>query len=386
MTVPAAPPATEHTGPVRDRSPLPDVLRGLALAGILVVNMQDFAGFSVWRQNGLDGAAQFITDVLANGRFISIFAMLFGWGAAGLLARQSAGVFVKRHLILLLIGSLHFILVWHGDIISNYALLGLVMLLLVNLGARALVGLAAALGGWWLFTGVTAAMSYFNGLAVPRSANLPDIESGMTYLQIMTGRAHEFVPDLIGGSIYNGPWLVALFCLGAAAQRTGLLNRPQEHVPLLQRLAVWGSVLGIISGVWLAYLNTRADFANALLGIPVRMGGGLAGALGYVGIIGLLTVQGQLGWWKHFANSGRMAMSNYLAQSLVMTSVFYPYAGAQWGQNGGKWGAASTLALALAFVALQVWLSGLIVRRYGSGPLEKLVRRLVYGPVKEKNA
>lgn len=367
---------------MRDRSSLPDVLRGLALAGILIVNMQDFAGFRVWRQYGLDSAAQVITDVLANGRFISIFAMLFGWGAAGLLARQGANLFVKRHLVLLLVGSLHFILVWHGDIISNYALLGLTMLLFRNLGAGALFGAATLMGGWWLFTGVLAALTYFNGPAVPRSANLPDIAPGMTYLQIMTARAQEFLGDLIGGSLYNGFWLVALFCLGAAAQRMNLLTRPQEHVPLLRKLAVWGTLIGVILGIWLAYLNMHADYASSLLGIPVRMGGGLAGALGYVGLIGLLTVQGRLGWLKHFASSGRVAMSNYLAQSLVMTTVFYPYAGAQW----GRWGAASTLALALAFGAVQVWLSGLIVQRYGSGPMERLVRRLVYGPRRENHA
>lgn len=358
-----------------DRSPLPDVLRGLALAGILIVNMQDLAGFRVWRQQGLDGAVQVITDVLANGRFISIFAMLFGWGAAGLLARQSVQLFVKRHLLLLLIGSLHFILVWHGDIISNYALLGLTLVFFRQLRARALAGAAALMGGCWLFMGVSAALQYMNRPDLPRSANLPDIGPGMTYAQIMSGRAQEFLPDLMGGSLYNGFWLVALFCLGAAAQRSGLLTRPQEHIPLLRKLALWGTVTGGLLGVWLAYLNTRADFASALLGIPVRMGGGLLGALGYVGIIGLLTVQGRLGWLRHFAGSGRIAMSNYLGQSLVMTTIFYPYAGAQW----GRWGAASTLALALAFAALQMWLSGVIVRNYGSGPMEKLVRRIVYG-------
>ncbi|MFD1731987.1 hypothetical protein ACFSC4_14455 [Deinococcus malanensis] len=82
-----APVPAEH-GPVRERSALPDVLRGMALTGILVVNMQDFAGFLEWQQHGLDNVVQVVTDVLANGRFISIFAMLFGWGAAGLLARQ----------------------------------------------------------------------------------------------------------------------------------------------------------------------------------------------------------------------------------------------------------------------------------------------------------
>lgn len=101
---PPAPEPARDTGPVRDRALLPDVLRGVALLGILIVNMQDFAGFLEWQQVGVDRAAQVVTDVFANGRFISIFAMLFGWGAAGILARRGAGVFLRRHAALLVVG------------------------------------------------------------------------------------------------------------------------------------------------------------------------------------------------------------------------------------------------------------------------------------------
>ena len=152
MTAPAplppdaeAPAAPPRRGPQQERSPLPDVLRGVALLGILVVNMQDFAGFREWQQVGLDRAAQVLTDVLFNGRFISIFAMLFGWGAAGLLARQGAGLFLRRHLALLAVGSLHFVLVWHGDIIATYAVVGLVLLAALRLRTRALLVLGGAL-------------------------------------------------------------------------------------------------------------------------------------------------------------------------------------------------------------------------------------------------
>lgn len=365
---------TATHGPVKERSLLPDVLRGVALLGILTVNMQDFAGFREWQQMGLDRVAQVLTDVLANGRFISIFAMLFGWGAAGLLARQGTGIFLRRHAVLLLIGVLHFTLVWHGDIISAYALLGVVLLLLTSLKARALLGLALLSGGWWLVKEWLEAVKYLRLPPLPRFDSLPDLAQ-QSYLQMVASRANEFLPDWLGAALYNAPWLIALFCLGAAAQRTGLLLRPQEHVPLLRRFALWGTVLGLVLGVLLAWLNTKSDFSSGLLAIPVRMSGGLAGGLGYVGLIGLLTVQGRLGWLGRFAASGRIAMSNYIAQSLVMTTIFYPYAGAQW----GKWGAASALALALAFGLLQVWSSGLVVKYFGSGPLEKVTRWAVYG-------
>ncbi|MFD2608102.1 DUF418 domain-containing protein [Deinococcus taklimakanensis] len=379
---PDSAPAPAHPpqgGPVRERDLLPDVLRGVALLGILTVNMQDFAGFLEWRQTGLDGVAQVLTDVVANGRFISIFAMLFGWGAAGILARQGPQVFVRRHLILLLVGALHFVLVWHGDIISNYALLAFLLLLTPRLKAPALLLLALLSGGYGLWVWVMDALSAQGGAFRPRFTGLPDLSGHPGYAQLVAERVHDFLPNLIGGNLYNGPWLLALFLLGAAAQRTGLLSRPLAHLPLLRRLAWVGLPLGLLTGVWLAVLNTAPDRVSGLLAIPVRMAGGLLGALGYVGVLGLLAARGRLGWLSHFAASGRVAMSNYLAQSLVMTTLFYPYAGAQF----GRWGAAAGLVLALAFGLLQLPVSRWWLSRLGMGPVEKLVRTLVYAGRKD---
>ncbi|MCP2015333.1 uncharacterized protein L1280_002495 [Deinococcus sp. HSC-46F16] len=381
MNLPAEPtptPAPESGPPqpvtVRDRSPLPDVLRGLALLGILIVNVQDFAGFREWTQTGVDRAVQVVTDMFFNGRSISLFAMLFGWGAAGLLTRHGSGLLTRRLLVLLGLGTLHGVLVWHGDIISNYALLALVLLVTVRLSARALLGLAGVLGVYWLGSGVLLALAYQNSPRL-RTAGLPDLTAGMTYAQVVAGRAATFLDDLIGGSLYNGPWLIALFLLGAAAQRSGLLTRPHEHRPLLRRLAVWGLGLGLPLGGLLAWLNTQPSLAAGLIAIPVRMGGGLASALGYVGVVGLLAVQGRLGPLRAFAASGHVALTNYILQSLVMTTVFYPYAGGQF----GRWGAAPAVLLALGVTLAQIPLSQWMLRTWGSGPLEELVRTLVYG-------
>ncbi|GAA5534359.1 DUF418 domain-containing protein [Deinococcus aluminii] len=377
-TLPEPAPAPE-SGPPRpvragERSLLPDVLRGLALLGILIINVQDFAGFREWTQTGIDRVVQVFTDIFFNGRSISLFAMLFGWGAAGMLARYGVGTLARRLAVLLLIGAAHFVLMWHGDIISTYALLALALLLTGGMNARLLVTLAGVLGAWWLGKELLAAFAAL-GSPRPRFDGLPDLVPGMSYLEVVAGRAATFVDSLIGTSLYNGAWLIALFCLGAAAQRTGLLTRPQEQVPLLRRLAVWGLGLGLPLGVLLAWLNTRGDFAAGLLAIPVRMGGGLATALGYVGVLGLLSVRGKLGPLRAFAASGRVAMSNYIAQSLIMTTFFYPYAGARF----GMWGAAPAVLLALIVGLAQVPVSAWLLARFGTGPLERLTRLLVYG-------
>ncbi len=379
MTAPlppdAAPPVPIVHGPVRERAPLPDVLRGLALLGILLVNAQDFAGFREWTQTGLDRAVQVLTDVFANGRFISIFAMLFGWGAAGLLQKQGSGIFLRRHLVLLAVGSLHSLLVWHGDIISLYAVLAFALLMTARLTVRGLLTLSAVLGAWWLGLGLLEGFAALaQGLEAGRFSGLPSLLAGQSYPEVVSGRAAEFLGVLLGGALYNGAWLLALFCLGAAAGRAGVLLRPHEHPRLLRGLSLWGLLIGLPLGVVLAWLNTRGDYASGLLAIPVRMGGGLASALGYVGLIGLLTVRDRLGPLRVFAAGGRVAMSNYISQSLIMTAVFYPYAGAQFGQ----WGAALSVGLALVLGLIQLPISAWWLRRFGTGPLEWLVRRAVY--------
>lgn len=375
---PPAVPEVSAPAPVRERALLPDVLRGLAIVGILTVNMQDFSGYVEWRQQGLDRAAQVLIDVFANGRFISIFAMLFGWGAYGLLQRHGLPLFRRRHLLLLALGTAHHLLLWHGDIIGLYALLAWALLLLARLSVRGLLAVAGGLGGWWLLTGLLAAWGAGFGSVqegATRFSGLPPVRLGYSYAEVLARRAAEFPDSSLGGALYNGPWVIALFALGAAAARSGLLTHPERFGWLFRRFAALALPLGLLLGALLAYLNTRTDLAAGLLAIPVRMSGGLLSALGYVGLLGLLAARGRLGGWVLFAAGGRLALTNYLAQTVVMTTIFYPYAGAQWGQ----WGAAPALALALAFGGLQLLLSGWWVRRFGSGPVERLLRRAVYG-------
>lgn len=361
-----------------ERSPLPDILRGLALLGILVVNAQDFAGIAVWQQLGLDRWAQVITDIFFNGRWISVFAMLFGWGAAGMAARHGGGRLLRRLLVLFLIGCLHFVVVWYGDIIANYALIGLVLLLTARLKVRQLLIAAAVSGGWWLWSMGLYSMSYWHHdpmSEVLRQLDGPSMPYGDGYAALVGARVDILDVDLLSNTLFNGPWLLMLMLLGAAAQRSGVFNTPQQHGALWHKLKAWGLMLGLPMGVWLAYLNTLPSANADMLAIPVRMLGGALTAAGYVGLVAEWVVAGQAGGLRPFQASGRVAMSNYLTQSLVMTTLFYPY-GLGW---RGHLGAAGALTVALVLGLLQLPLSALWLRRFAFGPVEALVRWAVYG-------
>jgi len=359
-----------------ERWALPDLLRGLAILGILCVNMQDFAGYDEWTQRGPDRAAQVFVDVFLNGKFISLFAVLFGAGMLTILSRSGAARLLRRLLLLLLLGTAHFVLLWHGDIISLYAVLGLVLLLplLARPPAWVLAGSGVILCAWWLLLRVQDALNltspgserYSFALHFPPHASWPDV-AGV--------RAAEFAGDLFGSGLYNLEWLLGLLLLGMAAQRSGLLARPERFRPLLRALLVGGVLLGLPLGVTLAWLNTQATELAGLWQVPVRLLGGLLLGLGYAGGVGLLVASGRSGWWRAFAAPGRLALSNYLTQSLVMTTVFYPY-----GLNlYGRVGALGALLLAFALGALQVRVSAWWLSRHAQGPVEGLLRVLVYG-------
>ncbi len=371
MPVPTSPPPTPviATAPT-ERALLPDVLRGAALWGILCVNMQDFAGYSEWQQTGIDRAAQVVIDLFINGKAVSVFALLFGAGAYTLLTRGGAGLLLRRLVTLLGLGLAHYILVWHGDIIANYAVLALALLPLAAVRWRLLAWLGSMLClGWLGFTGLQAAVEY-SGIYM--RGNEPELPA--TYLTLVWQRLQEALPNLLGVVVFDGAWLLGLFCLGGALYRSGVLYRPAEHTATLRRL-LWLGLLGLPLSILLAWCNTQSSYFAALLGLMARFGGGVCLGLVYLGALGLLVVAGRTGPLRHLAASGRLSMTNYFAQSIAMTWLCYPYGGGLYGHLG----AAGALLIALIFGAAQVALSGLYLRYFERGPAEWLVRRLVYG-------
>src|SRR5215204_5274071 len=151
--------ATSDIGPVssRERIEILDVLRGLAVCGILIGNVQWFSGYGMippeFSHNAAlyDQVTHFLVHFFVEGKFYSVFSFLFGFGFALQIARAqdrgdaNASLFKRRLFWLLVIGLLHAYLLWYGDILSVYALMGFVLILFRNKTNESLLKWAFAL-------------------------------------------------------------------------------------------------------------------------------------------------------------------------------------------------------------------------------------------------
>ncbi|BCJ38693.1 hypothetical protein Athai_61960 [Actinocatenispora thailandica] len=316
-----APPATTRppsTGPAGRISAL-DVLRGFAVCGILVVNVQPIANAGARVLHGDTGAAAW-PGLLFDQRFFPIFSLLFGIGFTLLLrsaARRVARprvVLLRRLLVLLALGLAHHLLLWQGDILAVYAVGGLAVLLPVSFGPR---WLAAALAVPALAAGLVVGTGFFS---------------------------------LIPG----------LFLTGAALTRYGVVDR-LDRARLAPRLLLLG----------FAVATAPVLFVQLVGGGPRAFAlAGLLTAGGYCcGLVALLGTPLAPALRVAFTPLGRMALTNYLTAT-VLVRLTAPVLGGR----PENWSSTTVLAIAGGILAAQ-WVFGTLwLRRYRQGPLEWLWR------------
>lgn len=367
-----------------------DILRGLALFGVLAVNLlialrtPIFESYLPARPSfeGADRAADLFMRYVLQGKALTLFAFLFGAGLAiqwERIAAQGEGPYrlFRRLGVLLAFGLAHLLLVWNGDILTEYALLGFVATPLVAAGPSRLLRWAFALFA------ISVLLSLLPWPAIPDPGMLAienevasRIYSSGTWLEIRdySLRELEITQPML---LYLHPQTLGLFLLGAWAWRTGLLRDPAGHRRLLHAIALGG----LAGGAVLTHLgNTEAWMPATPLGAvllfpsfslaPVVLAMGYAAAL----LLALQHVRVRRAL-AIFAPAGRMAFSNYIAQSLVFTTLFFGYGLGLMGRVGP----AAALALGAAVYAVQVAWSAAWLRRHRFGPLEWLWRTLTYG-------
>jgi uncharacterized protein len=399
-----------HSAGVTDAAPLPareriqalDVLRGVAVGGILLANILVFFGLFIippdraaaFSTVAADRVALFFEKVFVDGKFYSVFSLLFGIGFGVQLARGGEAAlprFKRRLRILLGIGAIHAFLIWAGDILMLYALLGFMMPWFARKNDRELLRwivillaipttlYAVAVAVWMIVVGPGAAAPP-SGTAVPAAM-----------LKLFEAMGRGGLKDaLIGNLVFlSGRWadllitvrfpkVLGMFVLGLWTVRTGLALSPSTHRATLVRWSLLGWSIGLPANLVAAWAFERWPYLppspGGLLGTAMAGVGVPMLAIGYAATVALLVVDGRR-LITVFAPVGRMALTNYLMHSIICVTLSYGFGFGLWWHIG----ASTAMAIAVAIIIVQIPLSALWLSRYRFGPVEWIWRRLTYG-------
>ena len=393
-----------------DRIEALDVLRGFALLGILLMNIEGFAGPLVGALTGLDpaltGADKWVDAViyvLVQGKFYTLFSLLFGMGFAVMSQRAEvarrpfAGLYWRRGLVLLGIGLLHALLIWAGDILVMYALVSFMLLAFrpapqkwlpwlaagVYLLPVAFMGAIGALGSLMQLEPTAAAE--WNKSMAELAAQMDALREGErnayamgTFLEA-TAQRFEDTGFMLSNLPMMGFSVLGMFLLGSWFVKSGAMARPEQHPGLFGRLRWLALPLGLAAMLGSYALEPTMDFATFTLTTAIAF------ALNAVG--SALMCLGYMAWvvrglhsppWEQLlrwlAPAGRMALSNYLLQSLVCTLIFYGYGLGYFERLPRAW----QVPFVLVLFVVQVLLSHAWLKRYRFGPMEWLWRSLTY--------
>ncbi|MFI6641908.1 DUF418 domain-containing protein [Streptomyces sp. NPDC050504] len=364
-----------------------DALRGFALGGILLVNvltMSGPAGLVGGRpEGGADTAALWLVTCLAQSKFYLLFSFLFGYSftlqsaAAARAGARVAPRTLRRLLGLLVLGVLHAVFLYIGDILTSYALLGPILLAARRAAPgkalRAALWVWGALGALMLLVG---AFGYLDG--EPDGASEAEAARYTAAYRggfgDVVGANLDTLPLAAAAALFMAGFVVAAFLAGLAAGKRGWITAVGR--PALRRTALAGLCVGLPFAVFSA--------AGTVGPLPGRWEL-LAGAVGIVAAPALTAAYacGLLLWLRSprgeragavLASAGRLALTHYLTQSLVMALVFTGYGLGLY----GKLGVAVPVGLALLLYAGQLAVSGGFLARFRTGPVERLLRGLTH--------
>jgi uncharacterized protein len=385
--------------PARERFVSLDILRGIALLGVVIGNSALYSGRAFAGEppnpTALDAVAQYIGEIFVESKAQTLLCMLFGFGFAMQLLRAERrgepvmGIYVRRLVVLFAIGWAHVSLLWWGDVAWGYAIGGFGLLVFQRASDRtrlvAAIVLAVVPVVIWQLPGMAqraleVVMSEAElGAAMDRIVQVIDNPS----------HAHLAAEHARFALIWNAQiwswyffWIVGRFLLGYIVGRRRWFERDgADHLPAFRKLLWWGLAA--------AALGTAQIVAHHL-GLLPRVGGSAPLAIVYSVVAQLdhfgmafacvagvvLLVQRPRGRraLAVIAPLGRMPLTTYLTQSLVATFVFY-----HWGLGwAGSVGAAGCLGFSIVLFALQVAGAHLWLHYFKLGPLEWVWRWLVY--------
>ena len=394
----------------KERIQILDILRGFAILGILMVNMPMFnspfmaliGNFSLW-QSAPNQIADLFICFFFEGKFYSLFSILFGIGFYLFMQKQNSSghsilpTFRRRLTYLLLFGILHITLLWAGDILFFYALFGFILILFRKKSTRGLKKWIIAMILIPIIITGFAVLMISLGKMHPEGAkqieasfaqqeqhlkNIIDqaleIYANGSFSEIFTMRLTEWRFSL-NGILFFYPNVFAMFLLGFYIAKKGWLFNIKENKPVFRKMFWYGLLLGIIGNTiysWGMEHSSQMDMTPTTVLAYIGFGFGVpAMTLFYIAAFALTLEKGFFKWCtKMLAPVGRMALTNYLLQSIICTTLFYSYGAGLYGQLNIWQGIILTFVLFI----LQIFFSRFWLNRFYYGPIEWLWRSLTY--------
>jgi uncharacterized protein len=369
----------------------PDVLRGFALLGILVVNIQfmglnsDQGARGEWTQGFANGSATFLIAALFAGKFYLLFSFLFGYSSNYVIRndRSNRARWVKRCFVLIAFGVLHFTFLWHGDIIFLYGLFGLLLTLFffradktLKIWSRIVFSISTF---FIVLIGVLVFVTEYlleEDLGVSAESSLDAILQNGTYLESIPARIEVWLLSISSGIFLQGGLAFAAFLLGVRLARSSFLSSPLDkaaNLKLMKKGLFLGLPIQIIAAVILLRNEQAAEPSESIYLISLFVSFVTAPLLSmfYVGLIRkLVEERPRLVLWMKPA--GKMSLTIYISQSVITSLIFGP-----WGlglfQDLQTW---QVFILAFGIWLLLSYFAAQWLKRFEQGPLEKLVSSL----------
>jgi uncharacterized protein len=370
--VPATPNRPIAPAPVatEDRSLTLDILRGFCLLGILLTNITHFVGLEFEVPDyALSEAGYRVyqwTEWFVTSSFRPSLSLLFGLGFALQLRRnpRAIGRFSIRLLVLLLFGLIHGYLIWNGDILTEYALVG--FLLIPFARASNVVVVISALAVFLLMPiaiGINATLN----LDLDRYTIANAFQNG-TYPEFLRTNMLVYTDRLIISILYVVQ-TISCFLLGLWIGRVGALEKPKEH-----RVFLLSALVLMLLLAWWGYQNSRENFFLDVLFASPTLGFAYIAALAF--LVSFLPFQKL---FYFFSYTGRMPLTTYIGASVILGYLFFGYGLGWYGRfYSGEW-----LRTALLLYGAQIIFSWLWLKWFRVGPLEWLWRSLTYGKLQK---
>lgn len=382
-----------------------DALRGFALLGICLANYPEFSLYTFQSSEiaaampsaGVDRIVRFLQYVLVDGKFYTLFSLLFGMGFSIIIshaAQRGAGgfrLFYRRMTVLLLIGFIHLMFIWSGDILMLYALMGMALPLFRNVSDRGLLCWAAAfvllpivvdtaanLAGVSLSAPAVRAQWHYCRMYGITEENfgywLRDADTYKEVFQFLVQGALVRVQEFVDGNRYFK--VMGLFILGFYIGRRRMYADLENHKRLLRKTAITGFTIGFPLSLVYAWSAVNGHPLGTPMHDILYLVSVYPMGLAYMSALCPIYLRSRNGaFWRWMAAPGRMALTNYIGQSVIGMFLFY---GIGMGL-GASFGLTQTEITALCVFVFQVLLSSLWLRYCQFGPLEWIWRMLNYG-------